>query len=681
MCYSRKGILFVLIFLFSELAWPQNTVIREKGKYWVFFHDKGSRTIAKTDVFSQAVHFGISNRALQRRAKVRSEGELIDAADLPVEKKYIQVLEALGLKPHVVSRWLNAVSVTIPAAKLDHVRSLPFVKKIQPVSSFISRPMPKEPKRIHKNVVSLESHHLDYGDSYEQNHLIRIPEVHDLEFTGEGVLIGLIDTGFDYKDRPVFSHLRILKEYDFHWADSVTANENNDPSYQHDHGTQVLSIIAGFREGYLIGPAYNASFALAKTEWVPTETRLEEDDWVAGIEWLEGLGVDVVSSSLGYGIFDDGSGYTYEDLNGDTCVTTIAADLAASRGVVVVTSAGNQDFWPYIDCPADGDSVIAVGAVDRNGNWAPFSSVGPTYDGRTKPDVMAMGVGVYTVNPFRNDPESYLSVWGGTSASCPLVAGVCALLLQARPELGPMDVRDAIRNTADRAASRNNVYGWGIVDAYKALFYHGMIFTHFQTVSLPAESRESIEVDILSNTGIASDSVSFVYQNGEEEFRRIPMSPLRNQGHRSFRAIFPSLNKEEKLKFYIEAVDSLGEKHVGPVGAPDILYSFSDTSGTTVFLPTKVPTHFFLYPNFPNPFNAETTIEFDIAERSHVILQVFDVLGRHVVTLLDEILNAGEKRVYWRGRDQQGLMVSSGLYFCVMRVEGKKQVRKMMVIK
>ena len=687
MQYIKKLFLFLFIFLLAGSTAAQSNDLSNKRKYWVFFQDKGPGTVLEKNGFNEGLQLGISHRALVRRAKVRPKTKLLDATDLPVLPEYIQIIKGMGLKPLVVSRWLNGISVVIPSNLVKKILSLPFVKKVQPVAHFYLKPYPEEKIHKRKLIKQLGSHNLDYGMSYEQNNMIHVPEVHDIGINGKGVLVGMLDTGFDYKNRTVFQNLHVVAEHDFQWDDDITANQENDPYGQDQHGTMTLSVIAGFDQGNLIGPAYGSSFVLAKTEWVATETRIEEDHWVAGIEWMEKLGVDVVSSSLGYGVFDDSSGYTYEDLNGDKCVTTIAADIAASKGVVVVNSAGNRDFWPpHIDSPADGDSVIAVGAVDSQEHLAGFSSVGPTADGRFKPDVVAMGVGVCAVNPARDSKTGDYVFVNGTSFSCPLVAGVCALVLQAHPELGPMEVRDAIRETAKRipvgSHSINNQYGWGLVDAYRAIFYHGMIFTNFKKISLISENLKAIDVDVLSRTGIEVDSLFLFYRiGGTEEFHKIKLVYQGGETSANFRAKIPLSVNLGKINFYIQALDTLGTEHTGPVGAPNVLYSFSDTSSNIVFL-DKLPKEFHLYQNYPNPFNSTTTITFDLSERTHVKIIIYNILGQKVITLVDRILDPGKQEVIWNGIDRFGQQVVSGLYFYQLKTDnGVVETHKMILSK
>jgi subtilisin family serine protease len=288
-----------------------------------------------------------------------------------------------------------------------------------------------------------------------------VNQLHDAGLSGAGVFVCMLDTGF-LRTHQALDQVNVIAERDFIHGDNVTSNQPGDDPNQHNHGTYCLSICGGFDPGNLIGPAYGASFLLGKTEEITSETPVEEDFWIAGAEWADSLGADVISSSLTYSDW-----YVYDDMDGDTAPITIAADLATLNGIVVCNSAGNlgDDPWFYIAAPADGDSVIAVGAVDSLGVITGFSSRGPTSDGRTKPDVCAMGSGNIFASMF--SPSSY-SRGSGTSFSCPLVAGVAALLLQAHPGWTPMQVRDALRLTATNAATPNNDYGWGIIRGWNA---------------------------------------------------------------------------------------------------------------------------------------------------------------------------------------------------------------------
>ena len=443
---------------------------REDGRYvvWVFFADKGISSVAEYEDHLERIRAKLSARAAARRSRAHAYGELVDFADLPVCSRYVEQLTHIGATCRTQSRWLNGASISATLEQIETIATWPFVRSIEPVRRFRrKRPAPFGEMRC-PPAKGAQRHSIDYGYSYSQLAQIHVPELHDAGYTGEGIRICVLDAGFDLLTHEALAEMSIIATWDFLEGDADVAGDS--------HGSQVLSVLGGYKEGELVGPAFNAGFLLARTEdtrsdkgGYQSDMPIEEDYWIAGIEWAEEMDADVVSSSLGYNVWDDGTGYTWDDLDGDTGRTTIAADIAASKGLVVVVSAGNEGNgeWQRITTPADGDSVIAVGAVDREGHRPSFSSVGPTADGRIKPDVVALGVGVYCIHPGIVDEYTYHS---GTSYSCPLVAGVCALLLQVHPEWGPYEIAEALRASAQDLGpvGPDTLYGWGLVDAVAA---------------------------------------------------------------------------------------------------------------------------------------------------------------------------------------------------------------------
>lgn len=438
-------------------------------RVWVYLQDKGSTPLA------------ISKKAAERRkrAAVVPPREL----DTPVRSDYVEQLKAVGLDVRHRSRWLNAVSGYADGETIRKMAEFPWVRQIDRVAQF-RRPgyEPVEPDLRLDVRPSLSKAAFDssaYGASYGQVKLLKIPLLHDENIAGDGVIVGVFDTGFDNLSHDVFDSLRILAMYDFVNDDSNVANEG-DLGFG-SHGTATLSVLAGYKPGSLIGPAFRSTFLLAKTENTQSETPAEEDNWIAALEWAEALGADVISSSLGYLDMDPGSSrsYDYTWMSGDSTVITKAANIGVGMGMIIVNSAGNEadrGTPNTLSGPADGDSVIAVGAVSNSGSRASFSSYGPTTLGRIKPDVMAPGVNVRvaasTGNLYNNS--------SGTSFSCPLVAGVCAQILSAHPNVSPAQMRHALRSTAvkspfDSDSSPNSFYGYGIVDAAAAVNVFGAV--------------------------------------------------------------------------------------------------------------------------------------------------------------------------------------------------------------
>lgn len=461
-------IIFLLIVLSSNALAQLEEVDIMPGKrvdnfrVWIYFHDKPG-----------SVNAVISERAIERRKKNKAYASSI-WYDREVFSEYISTIKSLGLEIKNTSRWLNAVSVETDINKLKNVLEYEFVKKIKPVYRY------KKNKNISYenkgNAVKKNSNNreLDYGNSQTQIEQINAHIGHQRGFFGQNVRILFLDTGY-FLEHAAFDSLNVIAEYDFINNDSITYNEvNQDNSQQINHGTAMLSIIAGYLPGSLIGPAYKSEYLLAKTEDVSSESQVEEDNYVAALEWGEALGADISSSSLGYLDW-----YSYCDMDGNTAVTTKSVDIASSLGMLCVTSAGNwggtmpnQDpcqipLEHYISAPADADSVISVGAVYGTGEIVYFSSRGPSYDGRIKPEVCAMGAGVIGVQV--GSQNNVTTIYTGTSASCPLVSGAAAIIMSAKPDWTAMQVRQAMLSTASNHIAPDTVLGYGVINIADAL--------------------------------------------------------------------------------------------------------------------------------------------------------------------------------------------------------------------
>ena len=478
---------------------------------WVFFTDKGIFSMDEYEKRIIQFKNSLSPRRRKRREKT-GRAKIVDFTDLPVHKDYIYKIEEKGIKRRIISNWLNGASFRVRKKEIEEIKYFPFVRKIERVEKFYLKPETYKPqKKVIKKMDKEEGFEFNYGSSKSQNSLIAIDIAHNNGYFGEGIRIGLFDTGF-LVDSTRFEALgvvskRIIDQWDFINNDSNVGWEYGDPPGQYDHGTSMLSLIAGFKDNELIGPAFNAEFALAKTEMVDQEIMQEEDHWAAAAEWADTCGsdkggVDIISSSLGYKSFDDTIGYSYADMNGNTTIITRAADMAVSKGIVVVTAMGNVPSYKPTDrpdtcivAPADGDSVISAGAVDSNvvtGKWewawvpekGTGAIIGPTYDGRIKPEVCASWNG-YHINP-EYDPDlpdtaqrpPYIT-GQGTSESTALIAGGCALILQAHPNWPPMKLKEALINTARQHNSPDDTLGWGIANIWGAINYETPIIPSF----------------------------------------------------------------------------------------------------------------------------------------------------------------------------------------------------------
>jgi serine protease AprX len=461
---GRRAVCLIQLFCLAFAAAGADAADAQRRKVWVYLNDKGP---VQSDRLQKRVNENLTPRAVARRHLRGDPGRAATVADLPVYGDYIREIRDLGVTILRQSKWLNAVSILADSGDIEALERKPFVSKIEPVRVF-QRAAPREDMALAKAGAGGSTTDLDYGAATNQIEICNVPPLHAAGLTGEGVLIAMLDTGYFYEQHRAFQNLQVVAEHDFINNDGVTKNEPGETLSQQNHGSWVLSIIAGYAPGEIVGPAYGAQYALAKTENVASETRVEEDNWVAAVEWADSLGADVISSSLGYLNFDDGFTYTLEDLDGSSMVTSIAASMAVERGIVVVTSAGNEGNdknWPYILSPADGLGVIAVGGVNSQGDRVSFSSIGPTSDGRIKPDIMAMGAGCTVANFTSDTGVSFLN---GTSLAAPVVAGVCALLLQAYPGMTPQLLWEVLTATASNAAAPDNLSGYGIVNALAA---------------------------------------------------------------------------------------------------------------------------------------------------------------------------------------------------------------------
>lgn len=439
--------------------------------YYVQFTDKNNSPYS----LNNPEEF-LTQRSIQRRIK---QGHVLHENDLPVNPSYLQGVAATGANIHFPTKWLNGVTIeTSSQSVLNAIAALPYVASIKSLPQEPLKQMIKEkmffseegigdefdPKLLPPNQKTL----FDYGSGYNQINQINGIPLHASGYRGQGMVIALLDGGYTGVNTHIaFDSIRqngqILGTKDFvHKGGSVYTESS--------HGTAVLSTIASNRPGQLIGTAPKASFWLLRPEYVLTEHLIEEYNWVSAAEFADSVGVDIINSSLGYIDFDYPQwNHSYSHMDGNTCVVTIGADIAASKGILVVNSAGNSgsnSSFPYIGAPADGFKVFSIGAVNAAGQRASFSSIGPTFDGRIKPDVMAQGQGTAVTGSNNNFTFS-----NGTSFSSPVLAGMAACLWQARPNLTRHLIKQAIMQSGNNAGSPNVTLGYGIPDFVAAKDY------------------------------------------------------------------------------------------------------------------------------------------------------------------------------------------------------------------
>lgn len=453
----------ITVFLFCITL--QFTASAQENKYVFRLKDKGSNTYT----LSKPWEF-LSGKAILRRQRQHID---LDSSDLPVSPVYLKAIKQIeGVEIFCQSKWLNQVCVEISDVNaLAEIEKLPFIygtrvlTRPNVVANNHSEKFSERFTEISSITNSANNDDVfQYGYSSPQIRIHRGEFLHDNGFRGMGMTIAILDAGFfHYKSLAAFDSVRnnnrILGTYDF-VANETSVDEDN------AHGMYCFSTMAANLPGQLIGSAPEASFYLFRTEDAATESLIEEQNWAAAAEKADSLGVDMISTSLGYTTFDDpSSNHTYADMNGNTTIAAKAADMAARKGILVVASAGNSGAqpWHYIGTPADADSILAVGAVDTLGTVASFSSYGPSSDGQVKPAIASVGVKTALAGS-----NGQIILGNGTSFAAPNVAGLIACLWQAFPSLTNMDIIEAVEKSSDRVSNPDDRTGYGIPNFQKA---------------------------------------------------------------------------------------------------------------------------------------------------------------------------------------------------------------------
>jgi hypothetical protein len=541
---------FILLILAIWIATSGFSQVNEKGIYVITFSDKGQTK--KNSVFVPAEL--LSEKAVERRLKYNIP---FDESDLPVYKPYIDKVISSGAKVLTSSKWLNCVVVECNDLTVRGIKNISGVSGIRKIGNKevispagVDRKLEivlsekNEGQLLRKGANAKNT--IDYGASAGQINMIKGEYLHNLNYCGQGITIAVLDNGFSKVD--------VLPAFDSLWAnnqiigtkDFVVPGANVFDPNGGIHGTMVLSTMGANLPGVIVGTAPKANYWLIHTEDNNGESVIEEYYWVNGAEFADSVGADIINSSLGYTTFPNSPEYdhTYADMDGNTCVSTIGADIAASKGILVVNSAGNSgsSAWFYIGAPADGDSVFTIGAVNASGVVTYFSSRGPTYDGRIKPDIVAQGQGDAVYSWSASAPNGAVFYGDGTSFSSPIIAGISACLLQSAPDKSNMELIDCIRNTASNAQSPDSLIGWGIPDFETAhetltagievtnstseLKAYPNPFTNSLTIGFPKSIAGDMTIDILNHDGRivmeknshVSNPVKEIYLNDLEQF-------------------------------------------------------------------------------------------------------------------------------------------------------------------
>lgn len=485
-----KIFLLLLLILSSDISYSQN-------RYIFFFRDKNNSPYS----LSNPQQF-LSSRAIARRTTYNIP---LDSTDLPVNPAYVQGVAATGATILNVTKWFNGIVVeTSNPSVIASIIALPYVKNFgvvgRPSSTDVISKYDRMEPLLPVTRYSLRTSTFNYGQGGNQVNMIGLEFLHNSGYTGENMLIAVIDAGFLQADvmtcfDSLFQQGGIVATYDF--VDHET-NVYND----HNHGTSVLSCMAANVPGDMVGTAPHAKYLLLRSEDSGSENKIEEYNWSVAAEYADSAGCDVINSSLGYSTFDDPSqNHTYADMDGNTCPAAIAADLAASKGILVTCSAGNEGNspWNYLITPSDADSVMSVGAVDPFGAYASFSSNGPSSDGRVKPDVAAQGAQAILYSSWAgNSPVA----GNGTSFSGPILAGAAACLWQSSPHHNNMEVIQVIKRSASQFSHPDTNIGYGIPNFALAKNLLGL-----GDITIPSDQG----LHIFPNPALPGEQISFLY--------------------------------------------------------------------------------------------------------------------------------------------------------------------------
>lgn len=443
----------------ADEQWGKETKVKfPEGKAYTYRYYLKDKKMSSFQLSSPEQF--LSPKSLERRKRQHIQ---VDSTDLPVCKSYLQQFKIEGVTIIGCSKWNNTIIVTShDTLRLKSLSTLPCVKKaikIWESTDSIKLPMRGDLSEGFRKWDSIAGEY--YGVSHKQIEQIQGIRLHEEGFLGKGMTIAVLDGGFRNVDRiPVMRDISVVGTKDFIYPQSKSI------FHETDHGTKVLSILGAYAPNVYIGTAPDAHFWLLRCEDQQSEQPIEEDYWAMAAEFADSVGVDIINSSLGYNEYDHHFGdHKYFEMNGQNTLISHTASLLSRKGILLVCSAGNSGMgqWKKITFPADADGVLAVGAVTASGTNAAFSSIGPTQDGRIKPDVMALGSPTFVISGKGNVTQDM-----GTSFAAPLICGMAACLWQSMPDKTANEIIDIIRRYGNNAQHPDNIYGYGIPDFWKA---------------------------------------------------------------------------------------------------------------------------------------------------------------------------------------------------------------------
>ncbi|MDC1068330.1 S8 family serine peptidase [Candidatus Kapabacteria bacterium] len=620
--------LILLTFIFSLF-------ISSSKYYRVYLKDKGPENFQiGTQIYQSALE-SLSQRSITRR-KATLGNNFISLEDAPIYPDYRNSLSNYGEIKYEI-KWFNYLLMDIDSNNFKDVQKLEFIKTIDSATSkSVILDYPLKTNSSISNLISKGSY--SYGSSLNQVEMLGAEKLHEMGFNGENTILGFLDSGFDPRLALVRFPEKNIENYDFVSMDDSVQYQENDPINGFHHGTTIMSTVLGFVDGELLGISTNSDYYLARTEDVGSETLIEADNFIAGIEWLESKGCNVINSSLGYRYFDSGNqSYNFEDLDGNTTLVSQAVNKSVSRGIVHITSAGNSgNRDSTIIAPADADSVLSVAGVDSEKNVWNLSSRGPRSGEGIFPNISAKGTGVvFAATSDPNNPQ--VGVGSGTSFSSPLIAGCVSLLRSAFPELAPWQVRSILFESSSNYQSPNFEIGYGIPNMERAFELAGIAIADPSYYTLK-NNQTRITTFIKYESNLESAIIG-LYNPNTSSYDELEMKS--NDNNLFYFDVDDDYFFSDTLKYYIRAFNSNYVKRL-PYSETETLMALKNNEKITcgvdpLILPTNIETSV-AFSSKPNIYIKNNILHISSNTRNKGIatIEIYDINGK---LLQDEFFN------------------------------------------
>lgn len=634
--------------------------------YRIYFTDKGTQNLEYQNDLYNRILASLDSRAVQRRKLNMNSDNIITNKDIPIYEKYLESLSNINVQLVSELTWYNYIIADIGLNNPDEIKNFPFVKNIQPVIEHY--------KNINNTTEYNDCGLFEYGNSFNHINMLNIPNLQRYGFTGKGVRIGFLDSGFDLSKHKSIINSNVKKSYDFIYRDSVVQNEVNDINGQDGHGSVVFATVASLDNSNYVGIAPNAEFYLAKTEDLRSETYYELDLFAEAIIWMENNGVDVINASLGYSTLDTNSLH-FSDFDGNYSIAAKAVNDASMMGMICVIANGNNgDFPKTLSTPADADSSVAVGAIDADGlTLVGFSSNGPNSKGLMKPNLVAQGGSIFSITPGTEDRYNRTA---GTSLSSPLIAGSIGLLKSIYPETSSYDLKQSLYKSADKYDNPDNRFGYGLPNVFEAVSKIGVAIS--PPNQLDNGEFKRLVFYIFPENKILEAFISVAYSDFEN--KKYPL--IKQNFDNQYYVDIPKSKFESNTAIANVVVKSYNEYYYYPSSIEkfeiklenDIIQCGVNKNELIINSKLSPENGFDIYPTIiENSGNINLAAVFD--DNFDIILSVSDLNGRTIST---ESLNFGPGVL---NKQFSVNILNSGAYFITLDYGGKQFHKKVIYLK